>query len=287
MWVVEQRPPAAQACLERHAPLPARACCPPRRLPTAFISAPTCLPARRRRRRWSWLADPRDARGRRPSDPDHDPTTLLVPPAAWRDDLKGADAQVGSKPICPWIGCVGESWYEAGSWAEAELGQGGGVSLVGTACTTACDHRWASPSPLPHRSTGASSRAAPTWCSSSRRVRWGRRGPSETTARGLGWLSGRAAVLSDALQRSALALLRILLCASMRAFQAISFISRTQTPTLACGWVEDEREGAGRRPGRRPPTSVGAAGADRSAAVASCWQPTARQSASPLACLPP
>lgn len=31
--------------------------------------------------------------GRPPAHPDHDPTTLLISPAAWQHDLKGADAQ--------------------------------------------------------------------------------------------------------------------------------------------------------------------------------------------------
>ncbi len=31
--------------------------------------------------------------GRPPAHPDHDPTTLHIPPAAWQHDLKGADAQ--------------------------------------------------------------------------------------------------------------------------------------------------------------------------------------------------
>jgi DNA mismatch repair protein MSH6 len=44
-------------------------------------------------RRWEWLKEPRDAQGRPPSHPDHDPTTLLIPRAAWGTDLKGADAQ--------------------------------------------------------------------------------------------------------------------------------------------------------------------------------------------------
>ena len=40
------------------------------------------------RRRWEWLREPRDQQGRPPSDPDHDPTTLLIPPAAWGTDLR-------------------------------------------------------------------------------------------------------------------------------------------------------------------------------------------------------
>jgi hypothetical protein len=44
-------------------------------------------------RRWAWLQQPLDSQGRSPGDPEHDPTTILIPASAWGTDLKGADAQ--------------------------------------------------------------------------------------------------------------------------------------------------------------------------------------------------
>lgn len=44
-------------------------------------------------RRWDWLKEPRDQQGRPPSDPDHDPTTLYIPPSAWGREVQGAHAQ--------------------------------------------------------------------------------------------------------------------------------------------------------------------------------------------------
>ena len=38
----------------------------------------------------AWFAS---LQGRLPSHPDHDPTTLHIPPSAWQRELKGADAQ--------------------------------------------------------------------------------------------------------------------------------------------------------------------------------------------------
>lgn len=43
--------------------------------------------------RWAWLQQPLDSQGRAGSDPEHDPTTILIPASAWGTDLKGADAQ--------------------------------------------------------------------------------------------------------------------------------------------------------------------------------------------------
>lgn len=145
----------AAACRSRPLPLPADFPACPSTCPPCMPYA--CLPALRRR--WSWLADPRDAQGRRPSDPDHDPTTLLVPPAAWREDLKGAEAQVGwgrCGQACGWLGWAGSCGSRRALLAALKCG--------------------APPAHPPTRrsppcSTGASSRAAPTWCCSFKRAR--------------------------------------------------------------------------------------------------------------------
>ena len=85
------------------------------------------------RRRWEWLLEPRDQQLRPPSDPDHDPTTLHIPPGAWGTQLKGADAQYWR---IKQAGCAHMVLFfqegelpAAGGGAEHGVAQLGGLSM--------------------------------------------------------------------------------------------------------------------------------------------------------------
>ncbi|KAL4430604.1 hypothetical protein ABPG77_005844 [Micractinium sp. CCAP 211/92] len=87
-------------------------------------------------RRWDWLREPRDAEGRPRSHPEHDPTTLHIPPSAFGTDLTGAHAQYWRVKAAGLAHCV--LFFQEGNFyhlkdTDADIGMRVGLSAMGGA----------------------------------------------------------------------------------------------------------------------------------------------------------
>ncbi|KAL4436867.1 hypothetical protein ABPG75_004006 [Micractinium tetrahymenae] len=107
--------------------------------------------------RWDWLREPRDAEGQPRSHPDHDPTTLHIPPSAFGTDLTGAHAQYWRIKAAGLAHCV--LFFQEGNFyhlkdTDADIGMRVGLSAMGGArgsaanmwtvgCNTSAFNEWA------------------------------------------------------------------------------------------------------------------------------------------------